>query len=267
MLSTLLTRRWLGWIALALVWALACIFLGRWQWHRFESRHAAQTLINANYSAQPVDLVTLLGTQANSLPRADQWRQVLLHGQYQSNHQVLVRNRPDANGDYGYEVIVPLQLTGGGMVFVDRGWVNNGTTAASAPDVPAAPTGQVTVVGWLRPGEPNLHHAPVPGQIASIYIPGLSAMTSPTSYNFYVLRNSEQLANGSHPASTPSSVPPPDEGMSAWVNFSYALQWWFGAIAGITFVLLRARREHLDEIGIVKTPKQPKVRIWDEEDA
>ena len=48
---------------------------------------------------------------------------------------------------------------------------------------------------------------------------------------------------------------------------SYALQWWFGAIAGLTFVLLRARREHLDSIGRVKAPKPAKVRIWDEEDA
>lgn len=265
MLSTLFSRRWLGWIALALVWAVICILLGRWQWHRFESRHASQTLINHNYDAHPVGLAEVLGARATSVPTEDQWRQVRLHGQYDDNHRVLIRNRPD-NGNYGFEVVVPFVTDQGARVFVDRGWVAYGVDATAIPPIPAAPRGEVSVVGWLRPSEPNLHRPPIPGQAASINVGELAAMTAPSPYNAYVLMRTEQTASGASPA-RPTALPPPDQGMSAWINFSYALQWWFGAVAGMTFVVLRARREHLDSIGRVKAPKPAKVRIWDEEDA
>lgn len=265
MLSTLFTRRWLGWLALALVFAAVCTLLGRWQWHRFESRHASQTRIDRNYNASPVGIEDLLGTRAPSLQKKDQWRQVSLKGHYDTNARILVRNRPN-DGNYGFEVVLPFVTDSGARVFVDRGWVSYGTDAAAIPPIPATPTGEVTVIGWLRPSEPDLHRAPIPGQIASIYVGGLGAMTQPSPYNLYVLMRTETLPDGRSPA-RPAALPPPDQGMSAWINFSYALQWWFGAVAGIVFVLLRARREHLDSLGIVKAPKQPKVRIWDEEDA
>ena len=38
------------------------------------------------------------------------------------------------------------------------------------------------------------------------------------------------------------------------------------AIAILAFFLVRARREHLDQIGRPKAPKPKKTRIWDEED-
>ena len=36
MIRTLLTRRWLAALAVAALFATACVFLGRWQWSRHE---------------------------------------------------------------------------------------------------------------------------------------------------------------------------------------------------------------------------------------
>ena len=50
------------------------------------------------------------------------------------------------------------------------------------------------------------------------------------------------------PPPRPAALDKPSQGMAAGINLSYALQWWLGAIAGYAFVLLRARREHLDAL-------------------
>ncbi|NHN54880.1 SURF1 family protein [Calidifontibacter sp. DB0510] len=264
MFRLLLTRRWLAWLAVAAVWATACLFLGRWQWHRFESRHAAQQLIRTNYDAPAVPLSSVVAPGA-PLPRNTVWRQVRLSGQYDTGSRVLIRNRPNS-GNYGYELVVPFVLTNGGRVLVDRGWLPNGPNANAPDKVPATPAGALTVVGWVRAGEPSLRKPVVPGQAASINLPELSAQVGGSAYNAYVLVRSERAATGAA-IERATLLPPPDLGTSAWINFSYALQWWLGIVAGFGFVLARARREHLDATGRAKAPKERKVRIWDEEDA
>jgi cytochrome oxidase assembly protein ShyY1 len=150
-------------------------------------------------------------------------------------------------------------------VLVDRGWINNGRTAAAPAAVPPAPHGTVTVVGWLRPGEPVKDKKSVPGQVTSINLGQISRLTGePLLTGGYVLMRSEKPASAANRhALAPLDKPSPGE--YAGVNLSYALQWWFGAIAGLVFYVVRLRREELadDETRPVK-PK--KVRIWDEED-
>lgn len=261
-------RRWLTWLLVATVWAVGCFFLGLWQWHRFSDKHTAQEQLQVSYAATPVPLAHGVGSGRD-------WLRVTMSGRYVVDQQVLVRNRPN-DGDYGYEVLVPLTLdraaAGRSTVVVDRGWVPNGQTAAAPDSVPAVPSGQITVVGWLRPFEPNLTKPAVTGQIASIYLPdvvdaaGLSAVDVVPSH--YVLMQSERTPTGDSPP-RPAALPAPDPGSYAGINFSYAIQWWLGIVAGYGFVLLRARRELRDEQSLAapREPKPKKVRIWDEEDA
>lgn len=268
MLAKLTERRWLTWLLVATIWAVGCFFLGLWQWHRFSDKHTAQEQLHVNYDATPVPLADAVGSGRD-------WLRVTMTGQYAANQQVLVRNRPN-NGDYGYEVLVPLHLTqaaaGRSIVLVDRGWVPNGQTASEPDSVPAVPSGTVTVVGWLRPFEPNLAKPAVSGQVASIYLPdvvdtaGLAA--ADVVPGNYVLMQSERTATGGSPA-RPAALPEPDPGSYAGINLSYAIQWWLGMIAGYGFVILRARRELHDEqsVDVPRVPKPKKVRIWDEEDA
>ncbi|WP_158607478.1 SURF1 family protein [Flexivirga caeni] len=249
---------------MAIVWAVACVFLGRWQWHRFEGKKLSQHQLNDNYNADPVGITSILPTQDAVLSPNDTWKQVALHGSYLAAKRILVRNRPN-DGYYGYEVVIPFRQTNGTTVLVDRGWINNGPTAEAPSAVPETPPGEITVVGWLRPGEPMKDKRSVPGQVNSIDLHQISGLTGQQLLGgAYVLMRTEKPAaavtrHGLAP------LPKPTPGDYAGVNLSYALQWWFGAAAGLVFYVVRLRREELesDETHPVK-PK--KVRIWDEED-
>lgn len=276
MIRLLLTRRWLTWILVAVVWGVGCFFLGRWQWQRWESKHNAQQEVSQNYNAAPRALPSVVATSNAPLPARAQWTQVRLTGHYLTDATVLVRNRPD-NGYFGWEVLVPfVPDDGSASVLVDRGWVANGVNAATSAPVPPAPSGPSTVIGWLRPTEASRHKAQVAGSVDSINTADVTALTQVATYRYtYVEMRSERTATGAVPA-RPAPLDKPNPGSNAGINLSYALQWWAGMIGGIAFVFFRARREHRDillesgelsaeEVRRISKPK--KVRIWDEEDA
>src|SRR6476469_5498633 len=158
----------LGGLALALAFAVVCVFLGRWQWGRYEERSVQAQAVTTHYAAAPVPL----GSATARIPPSeeDQWLRVTARGRYATGEELLVRNRA-LDGQPGLEVLVPLDLSGdltGTRVFVDRGWVANADSAADLPQVPPTPTGEVTVEGWLRSGEPDLGKERPAGQLASI---------------------------------------------------------------------------------------------------
>lgn len=262
MFRLLLTRRWAAWLAVALLVAATCVLLGRWQFHRYQEKSAAQHHLEANYNGTPVPLRTVLPSMAAKPDKATQWRQVTVTGTYDERRRILVRNRP-LEGTFGYEVVLPLTYPGG-VVFVDRGWIPNGRTAIAPDVVPPTPAGRVTVTGWVKASEPSLDRAPVRGQAASINIAELRTLSQqPQADSAYVLMRHEVGAN--LPSTVPDQLPKPDPGGYAWINFSYAIQWWFAALAIPGYLLVRLRRQNLEDTGRAK-PKPKKVRIWDEED-
>lgn len=270
MIGLLTTRRWLVWILVAVLWGIGCFFLGQWQWNRWDSKHTAQQEVSRNYDAAPVPFSQVAPTRDARLGDRLEWSQVKLTGRYLDDARVLVRNRP-ANGNFGYEVLVPFQQQAGGTVLVDRGWVDNGANASTSAPVPPAPRGNVTVIGWIRPTEPSLNRPQVRGSVASINPAEVTAQTKiATNDDVYVRMRSERTASGAVPPA-PAPLDKPNPGSYAGINLSYALQWWLGMVAGLAFVLLRARREHRDSLiesgQLPPTAKRvKKVRIWDEED-
>ena len=58
MLRLALTPRWLGWLTLALVASLACVWLGQWQWGKYEDRSARAHRIEADIPFADVVLAT-----------------------------------------------------------------------------------------------------------------------------------------------------------------------------------------------------------------
>ena len=151
---------------------------------------------------------------------------------------MLVRKRPlDARN--GFWVMTALRRDDGGTVWVNRGWLPTSGDALSTPDTPDAPTGTVTVSGYLRPedsdarADEGLPH----GQIAA---PGPATLPAVGSdFPGYV-----QLET-----STPAEVglvelplPSVDESR----NVSYAVQWLLFAaitIGGWFFFLRREAAE------------------------
>ncbi|MFL6101313.1 MAG: SURF1 family protein [Actinomycetales bacterium] len=275
-------RELAGLLAVAVVFAVACVFLGRWQYHRFQSKYDADHVVGVNYTAAPASLESLLPAGRPELPHGDRWRPVRVTGQYDVTHQVLVRNRP-YEGTFGYEVLVPLlPAAGGPALLVDRGWVANGQTGSAPDSVPAPATGPVDVTAHLVPGERAKSGTLPAGQFASIDLPRIAASTGLALLPAYGVLSAESP----RPGSAPRLLPEPDDGGYWGVNLSYAVQWGLFALAGLAFpfVFVRRRRRlraqdlaaaeatsgtgDRDAVpaGVVPAPRRRKTRIWDEED-
>lgn len=255
MLRLLLTPRWLGWFGLALVVALACVWLGQWQWGKYEDRSARADRVEAHYEADPVPVTDVLTDEPVPLER--EWTRVSATGTYQPGEEVLVRNRPH-EGTYGYEVLVPLRLEGGQQLVVNRGWVPNSPEGADvAPEVPAPPEGEVEVTGWVRLGESSLGRDLPTGQVASIHLPEVAEEIDGEPLGGYVLVEAEDPS-----VERPEPLEEPDTGTGP--HQAYAIQWWLVVPAVFVFAAMSLRREAAG--GGPRRPREKKVRIWDEED-
>jgi cytochrome oxidase assembly protein ShyY1 len=268
-------RELAGLLAIAVVFAIACVFLGRWQYHRFQAKYDADHLIGRNYRSAPVAVGALLATPDSVLAPKDVWRSVRVSGTYVAPDQVLVRNRP-FGGAYGYEVLAPFQpVAGGPALLVDRGWIESGRTGDRPDSVPALPTGSVTLTAHLQPSEAAKFGTLPQGQFASIDISRIAAETGQPLLRAYGVLSAQTPS----PGSVPALLPEPDDGGYWGVNLSYAFQWGLFGLAGLAFpfVFLRRRRRLkaeddaaqaalLDPDAVPVTVPKRRVRIWDEED-
>jgi cytochrome oxidase assembly protein ShyY1 len=233
----LFSRQWLTYLGLAILFAVACVFLSRWQMSRLAETQAVIDLVNRNYNAAPVPF-SQVSDQFKQLGSDHEWQQVSLHGAYDVADTRVVRNRP-LNGQPGYEVVVPLRLDSGQTVIVDRGWLPIGNKEQGKPDtVPAPPAGDVTVVVRLLPSEASLNRGAPAGQLAEINLPTYaSQLHYPIQTGAYGLMASESPAAATTPTALP--MPQPDDG----THLSYALQWLaFGVLMFIGFGY--AARQH-----------------------
>ena len=274
-----MSRRWLTALAVATLFAVACVFLGQWQWHRHEDKAARAQRIDNHYLASPVPLSRVLQGPNAALPRAEEWTLVTATGRYADRSLILVRNRPN-HGVFGYEVVVPLELGDGTSLLVDRGWIPNGRTAADPSPVPATPAEDITVTGWLRVGEPSLGRQMPAGQLSSINVAEARAQTGASLYGAYLIARDEAGTPGQagiprEQIVRPQALEAPDT--SQGPHLAYALQWWLASPVGLVMVFVGARREYLEGSGStlpVRPGSSPspiprkvrRTRIWDEED-
>jgi len=229
-------RRWGGYIALVIVFAIACGFLSWWQWSRNAERIAENRLIAVNWDRPAVPLGELLPTRVTW--RHDlEWREVVVTGTYLADEQLLVRNRV-RNSNPGFEVLVPLRLADGRIFVVDRGWLPI-PPDADLPTVPAAPRGEVTVVARLQQGEPQLPGRTSPrGQIASIDLGAIDRQVGGDAYTgAYGTMTSEDPAAATRPIIEPKPVADPGPFLS------YAIQWIVFGILAFVGLFWAYRRE------------------------
>lgn len=237
-LALLRERAWgralLGVVVLSIVFLL----LGRWQYHRHEERTARNDLVAANYATPAAPLARVLPSvgrdPGRTLPRELEWRAVTVRGEYLPERTVLLRNRPHQQQN-GYDVVVPFRTAEGPILLVDRGWIPAGSRSAAAPDdVPAPPSGEVTVTARLRRPEPAGTRQAPPGQANRIAVPqlaqALGAADAPRVVGAYGLLEDERPAAGSRPV--PAARPDPGLG----INLAYAVQW--AAFAVVAYVML-----------------------------
>jgi cytochrome oxidase assembly protein ShyY1 len=240
--------RWTAYVAVAIVFAIACAFLANWQFSRNAQRSEQLALVEANYDAQPAALEDVIPPGEELAPE-DEWRPVVLVGAYLPEDGLLVRNRAHG-GTAAFEVLVPFRLDDGRVLLVDRGWVPPGEQRNEPDEVPAPPDGETTVVVRLRPGEalPASGRSAPEGQVPTIHLPTVAEAIDPATgaaleSSAYGLMVSEDPA----PASAPQQLEAPSEDPGP--HLSYAVQWILFAIMGFLFIgyVIRTERTHRRE--------------------
>jgi cytochrome oxidase assembly protein ShyY1 len=211
--------RWLGYLGLAVIFAIACVLLANWQIARRNEALAEIARVADNWEAAPRQVTDVLPT-VDSWNDNDKWVPVTITGHYLVAQQLLVRGRP-LNGDAGFEVLAPFQLANGRVFIVDRGWLPTGSSQDEPDSIPASPAGTETVVVRLKPSEPVVLGRSAPaGQIATIHLPDIAQRVGePTYTGAYGLMATEDPATAVRP--TPFDKPIADEGP----HLSYAFQW------------------------------------------
>ncbi|HOC14038.1 MAG TPA: SURF1 family protein [Propionicimonas sp.] len=227
-------RPWLRWVALAVfVVALAIAFvnLGRWQLDRLDQRRERNSAVVEHESGPLREFADVFN---RPITEADQWQRVRVRGTYDAANQFLVRYRVQG-ADSGYEIVTPLQATSGAWVLVDRGFAVKPPDQDYPKSLPAPPSGQVEIVGYVRRDETGSTDAMTPTQ-QTIRLVNSTALAQALGRE---LVNGYLSAIETRPGDPSGLVPVQPPELNEGNHFSYALQWFmFAGLAGVGFFLL-----------------------------
>jgi cytochrome oxidase assembly protein ShyY1 len=147
----LLRPQWLALYVVVLGFAYLCFtVLAPWQLGKNTTTSRENAQISHSLTADPVPVTDFLPRQESAAPDAA-WRRVTATGRYHPDAQVLARLRV-IEGEPAFEVLVPFTVDGGPTVLVDRGYVRP-VEASKVPEIPAPPSGTVTITARLRNSE------------------------------------------------------------------------------------------------------------------
>ena len=227
----LLSRRWLLFALVVGVLCYATWWLGEWQFHRLADRKDSNAIIRANEDRAPAPVADVLSPGA-AVADEDEWRLVTATGSYDTGNTVIVRYRT-RDGQSGVDAVVPLVTADGTALLVDRGWMAADNQGTGPTDLPEPPSGEVTVVGWVRADATGDSTAVDDHSTRAISSEEIGAAVHRTVYGGFVELKSEdgEPADGLEPVELPEL----DNGP----HFFYGLQWWFfGVLAVVGFLYL-----------------------------
>ncbi|CAN1505753.1 COG3346 Uncharacterized conserved protein [Candidatus Nanopelagicaceae bacterium] len=217
---------------LALLLIILCAWAAQWQYHRGVDRHARNTVIEERIAKTPLALAKVEGELADY-----EWQTITATGRFDSNKQILLRNRYN-EGKYGYEVLTLFTSDDSRNFWVDRGWVQAGATATTAPVVTPVPDNQVSITGRLRLDSslPRGSFFALPGKGQGL-VSELNAQSQLNTEKFYI-----DLLSGSEAELTPAVTAQLPE-LSDGPHMAYALQWiFFGGLVIYGRILIRRTR-------------------------
>jgi cytochrome oxidase assembly protein ShyY1 len=232
----LLRPKWLLFHLGVLLLVVAMVNLGLWQLRRLDQKRTFNAEVRSHQEVAPRPVGDVLPSSFDGDPKDLQWYRVTATGSYLTDEQVLVVN-VSQDGTPGVDPVVPLQLDDGRLLLVNRGFVPAGST------VPDAPSGQVEILGRLRPsqqrGTGELSD-PADGQLAEIHrvdVDRLQMQLDGQTLPMYV----DLLASSPAEPSAqivPVAAPELDEGP----HLGYAIQWAIFSVAVIVGWVLALRR-------------------------
>jgi surfeit locus 1 family protein len=218
-------RLWLVTCA-ATVGFAATLGLGMWQWGRGEQKVARQAETEQRQSLTPLDERAL---PASGVPSELLHRPVVLHGTWVKERTVYLDNR-QMQGKPGFYVVTPLQLAGGRVILVERGWIARNFEHREQLQPVDTPSGVVEVRGLIASPPPKLYE--FAGAGAGAIRQNLDLVRFRAETGLALLDVAVQQAG------------PPSEGLirdwpradnGAATNYGYAFQWW--AMSGLIAVL------------------------------
>ena len=235
MIKTLFSRKWLVSTFVVMAVMVVMIRLGIWQLDRLEQRRAFNTHYLEQVNAEPFNL-NLNPTDPNLIEF--EYRQVIVTGEYDHNHEVAIRNQSWEN-QIGVHLLTPLKMDDGKTtVLVDRGWIPLEAYRTGNWKGFAEP-GIVSVSGVIRlsqkpsfGGRPD--STPLPGESLKawnfISIPEISKQIPYPLLPVYI-----QQSPDSSWTELPYRIQPEIE-ITEGPHLSYAIQWFlFTAILGIGY--------------------------------
>lgn len=121
------------------------VSLGFWQLGRAEEKQE----VAAEYQQRLLAPPTRVTGQEHTVAR---YQRIQARGIYLNERSFLLDNRL-RNGRFGYEVVTPLQLAGGGLLLVNRGWIEGDPGRRYLPSI-AEVAGEVNLTGYAYTPEP-----------------------------------------------------------------------------------------------------------------
>ncbi|MBS4753910.1 SURF1 family protein [Nocardioides sp. zg-ZUI104] len=224
----LLSRRWGLFFLAVLVVAGGTWWLGEWQFGRLEDRKDSNAVVRANEERAAVQVSEVLAP-GRAVAKDDEWRLVTATGKYDVDDTVVVRYRT-RKSQPGVEVVVPLVTTDGTTLLVDRGWYATDDPQIGPDELPAPPSGEVTVTGWVRSDGTGASTAVTGRSTRAIASGPIGEAIGQEVFGGFMALKSEDPA----PAEELAPVTLPELGQGP--HFFYGLQWWFfGVLAFICF--------------------------------
>ena len=244
-LRFLVSRRWIAFALVVVFLAWVAWRLGEWQFHRLDDRRERNAVIERNEKAGPGPVAEVMAP-GRDVTQESEWRIVQATGTYAVEDTVIVRYRT-RDGESGVDVVVPLELADGTSLLVDRGWFATTNRGATTADVPAPPSGDVTVTGWVR-SDAEGDSTQVSGQSTR----AVNSAEIADALDREVLGGWVDLRSES-PAPAEALLPVELPELNNGPHFFYGLQWWFfGALAVFGFFFLV-----YDEVRGGRGPERP----------
>ena len=230
-LRFLVSRRWVAFALVVVFLAWVAWRLGEWQFHRLEDRKERNAIIERNERDGPVPIAEVMAP-GRPVAESSEWSIVEATGTYAPEDTVVVRYRT-REGASGVDVVVPLELSDGSSVLVDRGWYATDNRGATTADVPEPPAGEVTVTGWVRRDAEGDSTAVTDQSTRAVNSERIGEALDREVMGGWIDLRSE--SPGPETPLLPVELPELDNGP----HFFYGLQWWFfGALAIFGFLYL-----------------------------
>jgi len=237
--------------ALMVLIAIVCVCAGTWQIARLATKASENGHLRDNAHAAAVPAATMLplvgGLAGAPSTHAIEFRQITASGTYDGAHQSLVRNR-EVDGDTGWFVLTPL-VTTQGTLLVARGFISDSSVRpGTAPAIPDAPTGPVTISARAEPAQTRPDKA---AELTGGQVEDVNATAQQTRLGLPVFDGYGSLEAGQPGSAGLTAIPAPDLSNPAGgavepQHLAYIIQWYLFALLALAAPIAMARSESRD---------------------